>query len=670
MQDYKTKKKNYNKNNGVKMRRLLLFAAGLAFLLLTFMPTQQLNAQVYGEFNGIGLGLNRPFVAMEDPTEVIPANRFGMPPTNTTDLDDGYALVQLDKFGFEFNGEVYNQLWISINGFITFGKKAANGTIMPPPNLTAATRDPRGLFWDGASYPVNVIAPYWGDHHYRPDSVKFRGYAPTTISYKSENDKFTIEWKNLNINFRPDYKASVADFQLVLYKSVDPLSSQGDIEFIYGTVGKRPFQNQYWDPAYDNKVVVDGASVGIKGEGIGVGIKADFLNALYNGGRIPYNEVLSKTAETLTTEWAPSSSGNKSIIMVAKTRFNVDEWWGDGDVDFSKTFGKPHYLKPQNRFVTINDARLIMKAVAMNIPLDSIRRRAAYHADVNHNGRFYYNNMNVRTRIPWRTMNYLDSINRLSDVSSLKQILFEANEYDAAMIISYISAKVPELPWLLDTFPNYGKVNNEIASLKFGQIKQLNSNTYQIPVLVDGIFDGPIGAKFNLDASVASIVANEKDGNNIIAMNNNDNNTVVISGNGQFNASEPIAYLTLISDNSNINISGIRFNDKEIENVNYKLLGETIYSSNEVMLQNVPNPVVSSTNISLNIAANSVYTLGVYDTKGNMIKSLFSGSLASGVHNFDWNTTDELGNKVDSGVYFYRLTGNGETFTKKMVVSK
>lgn len=649
------------------MRRLLLFAAGIAILLLTILPVQQLNAQVFGEFNGVGLAPN-PFVELVDAT-VIPASSFGIPPTNTPDLDDGYALIQLDQFPFEFNGEVYTQVWVNINGFITFGKKKLNGVLEPPPSLIEATRDSRGLFWDGPSYPVNVIAPFWGDHHYRTDANKFNGYAPTTISYKSEATRFVIEWKDLNINFRPDWKASVADFQVILYKSTDPYSAQGNIEFRYGQIGKRPTQNQYWNPAFDDRVISTGASVGIKGEGIGIGVKADFLNALYNGGRIPYNEVFSKTEETLTTEWTPSGSGAASIIMEAKTRFNVDEWWGDGDVDFSKTLGQPHYNKPQNRFVTINDARLIMKSIATNVRLDSIRRRAAYHADVNHNGRFYYNSSNVRTRIPWRTMNYADSLNRLPDISSLKQIYFEANEYDAALIIAYISGRVPQLPWLLDTFPMYGKTDGELANLKFGEFIKLNSNTYQMPIFVDAIHNGAIGARFDIDGKIISVVANENDANTMITMNEFGKPTVVLAGNGQFNASTPIAYVTFTSENELVNISDIRFNDNEIENVRMRLQTAEVVAD-EVMLQNVPNPVVNNTNITVNITTPNVYKLAVYDVHGNIVNTLNNGQLSAGIHNFDWNVADEAGNKVENGVYFYRLTGNGETITKKLVVSK
>lgn len=650
-------------NNGVKMRRLFFLATGIVLLMMAVFPGKQLKAQVFGEFEGIQL-VQRPFEFLQGGT-AIPYQKFVVPPNNTLDLDDGYAEVQL-PFPFEFNGEVFTKVWININGFITFGKVNINGTLEGPPSLIAGTKNPDALFYDDPSYPVNVIAPFWGDHYYRPDSVLFKGYAPTTISYKSEPDKFIIEWKNLNINYFPDYKASVADFQLILYKSTDPYSAQGDIEFRYGTVGKRTVQLPYWQtgmPGFDERVFVNNCAVGIKGEGKGFLQKADFMNALFNGGYKPYDAVKVVTDTSKTTEWTPTRSNSLSIFLRAKKRFNIAEWWGDGDVDFSKAPGEPHHNKPQNRFVTINDARLVMKAIATNVPLDSIRRRAAYHADVNHNGRFYYDTLGNRKVIPWKTMNYADSMQRITDISSLKQVMFQADEYDAALIIAYISGRIPYLPWIWDTVPQYGKVNNEVASLRFGEWTRINENTYNIPVYFDTEVKGAVGAKFNLDGKIISTSNNDE---NLLIVNGE--NTVVISGFGEFSPNKPIAYVTVSTSKNEINASSIRFNEKELANVKIKL-AETIVGDN-ISLSAYPNPALNNTSIAININARNNYELAIYDMQGNLIKVLHKGMLESGTYSFDWNLSDEAGKKVSNGTYIYRLTGNGETISNKVVVSR
>lgn len=645
------------------MRRLFFLATGIILIMMTVFPGKQLKAQVFGEFEGIQL-VNRPFEFLQGGV-AIPYQNFVVPPNNTLDLDDGYAEVQL-PFPFEFNGEVFTKVWININGFITFGKVTINGTLEGPPTLIAGTKNSNALFYDDPSYPVNVIAPFWGDHYFRPDSIKFKGYAPTTISYKSEPDKFTIEWKNLNINYFPDFKASVADFQLILYKSTDPYSAQGDIEFRYGTVGKRTEQIPYWQtgqPGFDERVIVTGCAVGLKGEGKGFLKQADFMNALFNGGYFPYNATKVVTDTSKTTEWTPTRNNALSIFMRAKKRFNVAEWWGDGDVDFSKAPGEKHFNMPQNRFVTLNDARLIMRSIATNIPLDSIRRRAAYHADVNHNGRFYYDTLGNRKRIPWKTMNYADSMHRITDISSLKQIMFQADEYDAALIIAYLSGRIPQLPWIWDTVPQYGKINNEIVSIRFGEWTRISENTYNIPVYIDGDFKGPIGAKFNLDGKIIS-TSNENE--NVLIVNGE--NTVVISGVGEFSPNKPIAYITIETNNNELKASDIRLNERELADIRIKL-AEAKVGVNPI-ISVYPNPALNYTSFIINILNKNNYELAIYDMQGNLVKVIYKGMLNTGSYSFDWNLTDEAGKKVGNGIYIYRLIGNGETISNKIVVSR
>jgi flagellar hook assembly protein FlgD len=53
-----------------------------------------------------------------------------------------------------------------------------------------------------------------------------------------------------------------------------------------------------------------------------------------------------------------------------------------------------------------------------------------------------------------------------------------------------------------------------------------------------------------------------------------------------------------------------------------------------------------------------------------LVKVLHKGSLKAGQYSFDWNLTDEAGKKVGNGVYIYRLTGNGNTVSNKVVVSR
>lgn len=726
------------------MRRYLLLAAGIALFILCALPAQQLNAQVYSEFSEVKVALN-PYVELTGDME-INANQFVRHPNGVVDLNDGYAKIGLDQFMFEFNGEVYDSIWVSVNGFITFGNKVKrpNGQyeLLAPPTLFEATRDPAGMFIDGASYPVNVIAPFWGDHYYRTSAEALgQQFAQTKISYKSNADEFIIQWKNLNINYIKGttvYKASVADFQLILHKSTDIYTKQGNIEFRYGQVGKRASQGNL----LDETVITTGAAVGVKGESITVGSNSDFLNCLYNGdgtvGYLPFDPYKAYTMDTKTTEWTPAGNNAYSIIVSASTRFHEDEWWGDGDVDFSRKTIHQNVATQQNRFVTINDARLIMRSVASGLPLDPIRRRQAYHADVNHNGRYYYltrqdatylnigtianpvftftsaaggfsdiygrnaetieiegnkdykilsvlndtqinvagiipiniNNANLnwtlRKSIFWSDNAYAENLP--NPIGSIKQVLFEANEMDAALIIHYIGAKVSSLPWILDTTIQHGKIvdRNAATAVNFGKSIDLGNSMYQIPVYLNGNINGLLGVKFAVDAKIISV--DSKLGANSSAIFDANTNTVVMAASGNYNADEPIAMITIESDKEDITFSSIRFNGNTLADAKQVISSVTSGAEN-VVLAASPNPFVSNVTITVNAVNTDNYTLAVYDMRGNIVKTLANGEL-SGLNTFVWDGKDASGNNVDAGVYIYRLIGTNNTISNKIILNK
>ncbi len=162
-----------------------------------------------------------------------------------------------------------------------------------------------------------------------------------------------------------------------MYKSTDTTSKQGNIEFSYSSVGMN---------------VGVGAAVGIKG-----GSFNDFLNAL-----VYYNPSLAPISQIKTLNYPPTGATDSVFLFKPVLRYRDTSNWGDGDVDMSKNFR--HIGMPQNRYVTINDAYLILNSVATRIPLDSVRGRQGYHGDVNHNGRYYYDLTmgGIKVNIPWR----------------------------------------------------------------------------------------------------------------------------------------------------------------------------------------------------------------------------------------------------------------------------
>lgn len=62
--------------------------------------------------------------------------------------------------------------------------------------------------------------------------------------------------------------------------------------------------------------------------------------------------------------------------------------------------------------------------------------------------------------------------------------------------------------------------------------------------------------------------------------------------------------------------------------------------------------------------------LAIYDVSGTLVRVLDQGPKSGGTFDAEWDARDSSGNKVASGVYFYRLTAGAYTQTKKMVLIK
>lgn len=86
--------------------------------------------------------------------------------------------------------------------------------------------------------------------------------------------------------------------------------------------------------------------------------------------------------------------------------------------------------------------------------------------------------------------------------------------------------------------------------------------------------------------------------------------------------------------------------------------------------QNYPNPFNPTTNISFSIPSDQHVTLEIYNVIGQRIKTLLDGFITKGNYTIEWNSEDENGEQVSSGMYFYRLTAGDVVYSKKMTLLK
>lgn len=88
------------------------------------------------------------------------------------------------------------------------------------------------------------------------------------------------------------------------------------------------------------------------------------------------------------------------------------------------------------------------------------------------------------------------------------------------------------------------------------------------------------------------------------------------------------------------------------------------------LAQNRPNPFNPATTIRFVLPSSERVVVSVFDGNGRLIRTLLDGVRSHGPHEITWDGRDDAGDRVSSGVYFYRLTAGKFKESKKMVLLK
>ncbi|MBN2012020.1 PQQ-binding-like beta-propeller repeat protein [candidate division KSB1 bacterium] len=99
------------------------------------------------------------------------------------------------------------------------------------------------------------------------------------------------------------------------------------------------------------------------------------------------------------------------------------------------------------------------------------------------------------------------------------------------------------------------------------------------------------------------------------------------------------------------------FNDKTIT-IKYNLT------------QNFPNPFNPTTTIHYQLAMNSEVKLSIYNTNGQLVRTLVNEYQPAGLKSIVWNGLDTKGQKVSSGIYVYQVEVGDYIDSKKMIMMK
>ncbi len=94
-----------------------------------------------------------------------------------------------------------------------------------------------------------------------------------------------------------------------------------------------------------------------------------------------------------------------------------------------------------------------------------------------------------------------------------------------------------------------------------------------------------------------------------------------------------------------------------------------------LLLQNYPNPFNPETWIPYQLSEDTPVSISIYDTTGQLIRTLSLGYQSAGFYNSRehavyWDGRNALGERVASGIYFYQLTTPSFQQTRRLVIVK
>ncbi len=85
---------------------------------------------------------------------------------------------------------------------------------------------------------------------------------------------------------------------------------------------------------------------------------------------------------------------------------------------------------------------------------------------------------------------------------------------------------------------------------------------------------------------------------------------------------------------------------------------------------NFPNPFNPETTINFDVKDASKVRIEIYNTKGQLIRTLVDEFISKGQHHVVWNGKDNHGNSVASGIYHYRMQAGNYKATRRMMLLK
>ncbi len=99
----------------------------------------------------------------------------------------------------------------------------------------------------------------------------------------------------------------------------------------------------------------------------------------------------------------------------------------------------------------------------------------------------------------------------------------------------------------------------------------------------------------------------------------------------------------------------------------HDVISTTVTAPKEFALeQNYPNPFNPQTNIKFKVKEAGLVNISIYNMTGRLVRELVNRDMKPGSYELVWDATDNNGQHVSSGTYFYRMEAKGFSKIHKM----
>jgi hypothetical protein len=128
----------------------------------------------------------------------------------------------------------------------------------------------------------------------------------------------------------------------------------------------------------------------------------------------------------------------------------------------------------------------------------------------------------------------------------------------------------------------------------------------------------------------------------------------------------PSDFAARVIFNCGIDDADLYFDNISVKEIVTSVSEETEFIVNNYFLNsNYPNPFNPTTSIEFRIVEFGFVSLKVYDVLGKEVATLINEEIAAGRYNVVFDASN-----LPSGIYFYRLSVNNFSMTRKMVLIK